>query len=246
MRTDVSLLRDDRDEGSFGTHVTWDADALHVLPDNLRSEYAGPLMCGGATVWGALSFYNVRSTDRVGVVGIGGLGHLAIQFAAKMGCEVVAFSGTESKREEAMKFGATEFYATKGLKDLKHVPKINQLLITTSQTTRFRNVSPASFSLTYSFRYIPIMKAGGTIFPLTVSFEDYSYSIARTRYQRSSNSGSLQDAPRSEFKKMFRFVVQHDIKPTIMTWPLNKKGIEDAMTTLREGRMRYRGVLVAE
>jgi D-arabinose 1-dehydrogenase-like Zn-dependent alcohol dehydrogenase len=50
------FIRDDRDEGSFGSHVTWDADTLHVLPENLRSEYAGPLMCGGATVWGALSF----------------------------------------------------------------------------------------------------------------------------------------------------------------------------------------------
>src|SRR5215471_7088445 len=92
----------DRDEGSFASHVVWDANALHVLPGSLPLEYAGPLMCGGVTVWGALSFYNVRSTDRVGVVGIGGLGHLAIQFAAKMGCEVVAFSGTESKREEAI------------------------------------------------------------------------------------------------------------------------------------------------
>jgi D-arabinose 1-dehydrogenase-like Zn-dependent alcohol dehydrogenase len=126
------FIKDDIDEGSFGAEVAWDADALHVLPDSLPAEYAGPLMCGGVTVWGALSFYNVRPTDRVGVVGIGGLGHLAIQFAAKMGCEVVAFSSTESKRKEAMKFGAKEFYATKGLKDLTHVPKINQLLITTS------------------------------------------------------------------------------------------------------------------
>lgn len=89
-------------------------------------------MCGGATVWGALSVYNVRSTDRVGVVGIGGLGHLAIQFAAKMGCEVVVFSGTESKKEEAFKFGATEFHTTKGVKEFKGIKKLNHLLITTS------------------------------------------------------------------------------------------------------------------
>lgn len=139
----------DFDEGSFGSHVTWDADALHVLPDGLASEYAGPMMCGGVTVWGALSFYHVRPSDRVGVVGIGGLGHLAIQFAAKMGCEVIAFSGTESKREEAMKFGATEFYATKGLKDLKHVPKIDQLLMTTSQEPDFGMYHRYIFSAYY-------------------------------------------------------------------------------------------------
>jgi D-arabinose 1-dehydrogenase-like Zn-dependent alcohol dehydrogenase len=138
-------IADAHDMGSFASHATCDADALHILPDGLPSEYAGPLMCGGATVWGALSFDNVRPTDRVGIVGIGGLGHLAIQFAAKMGCEVVAFSGTESKREEAMKFGAKEFYATKGLKDLKHVPKINQLLVTTSQEPDFSMYDPYIF-----------------------------------------------------------------------------------------------------
>ena len=127
------FISHDRDEGSFGSHVAWDADALFILPKEMKSEHAGPLMCGGATVWGALAQYNLKATDRVGVIGIGGLGHLAVQFASKMGCEVIAFSGTESKKAEALAFGATEFVATKGLKDLKHIGKMNQLLITTSE-----------------------------------------------------------------------------------------------------------------
>ena len=89
------------------------------------------------------------------------------------------------------------------------------------------------------------MKAGGTIFPLTVSFDTTPIPLLALVTNGLRIQGSA-GSPRSEFKKMLRFVVQHDIKPTIMTWPLNKKGIEDAMTTLREGRMRYRGVLVAE
>jgi D-arabinose 1-dehydrogenase-like Zn-dependent alcohol dehydrogenase len=123
----------DRDEGSFGSHIVWDADALFILPTEMDSKYAGPLMCGGATVWGALSQYRVKPTDRVGVIGIGGLGHMAIQFASKMGCEVIAFSGTESKKAEALAFGAMEFVATKGLKDLNLLRKLNHLLITTSE-----------------------------------------------------------------------------------------------------------------
>jgi D-arabinose 1-dehydrogenase-like Zn-dependent alcohol dehydrogenase len=100
----------DHDLGSFGSHVVWDAEALYKIPDGLDNVYAAPLMCVGATAWGALAFYGVRATDRVGIVGIGGLGHLAIQFAAKMGCEVVVFSSTESKRREALQLGATEYY----------------------------------------------------------------------------------------------------------------------------------------
>jgi D-arabinose 1-dehydrogenase-like Zn-dependent alcohol dehydrogenase len=89
------------------------------------------------------------------------------------------------------------------------------------------------------------MKAGGTVYPLTISFDTTPVPLLALVAQGLRIQGSL-GSTRSEFHKMLKFVVNHDIRPTIMTWPLNKKGIEDAMTTLREGRMRYRGVLVAE
>jgi D-arabinose 1-dehydrogenase-like Zn-dependent alcohol dehydrogenase len=89
------------------------------------------------------------------------------------------------------------------------------------------------------------MKAGGTVYPLTISFDTTPVPLLALISAGLRIQGSL-GSTRSEFHKMFKFAVDHDIRPTIMTWPLNKKGIEDAMTTLREGRMRYRGVLVAE
>jgi D-arabinose 1-dehydrogenase-like Zn-dependent alcohol dehydrogenase len=61
--------------------------ALFVLPEALKSEHAAPLICGGTTLWSALSVYNVRPTDRVRVIAVGRLGHLTIQFASKKGCE---------------------------------------------------------------------------------------------------------------------------------------------------------------
>lgn len=122
------------DQGSFASFVVWKAYFLFVVPDEISSENAAPLMCGGARVFNALQFHGVKSTDRVGVVGVGGLRHLGIEFASKMGCEVVVFSGTDIKKDEAMRLGAKEFYAIKDAQKLNVTGgPIDQLLVTTSQ-----------------------------------------------------------------------------------------------------------------
>ncbi|KAF7364758.1 hypothetical protein MVEN_00345700 [Mycena venus] len=118
-------------QGSFSLHAIWDASFLFKVPDGLAPQHAAPLMCGGATVFEVIESYNIRPTERVGVVVIGGLGHLAIQFLAKMGVVVVVFSSTEFKREEALGLGATEFYATKGTTTF-NMAKLDHLLVTTN------------------------------------------------------------------------------------------------------------------
>lgn len=147
---------DDIDQGSLGTHVVWKEDYLFLIPAEISPADAAPLMCAGATIFAALYDNNVMSTDTIGVVGIGGLGHLAIQFAAKMGCRVVVFSSTEDKREEAMKLGATDFYATRGLDKLEIPHSIDYMLVTTSYLP--------SWDL-----YLGVMTKQGTIIPFTVS-----------------------------------------------------------------------------
>jgi alcohol/geraniol dehydrogenase (NADP+) len=77
------------------------------LPDAIHSEHAGPLMCAGATVFTPILQYGVRSTDRVAVVGVGGLGHLAVPYLAKWGCDVTAVSSSRDKEEHARGLGAT-------------------------------------------------------------------------------------------------------------------------------------------
>jgi D-arabinose 1-dehydrogenase-like Zn-dependent alcohol dehydrogenase len=95
------------------------------------------------------------------------------------------------------------------------------------------------------FRYMPIMAADGTIYPLTISFGTDPIPLLPLITGGLRIQGTA-GAPRGEFRKMLEFCVQHDIKPTIMTWPLNENGVAESMKTLREGKMRYRGVLVAE
>ncbi len=175
----------DLDQGSFASHAVWNENFVYHVPDSLDPVYAAPLMCGGATVFNVLSLYGLKPYDRVGVIGVGGLGHLAIQFAAKMGCTVAVFSGTDSKKEEAMKLGATEFYATKGLKspeDLKKVVKaeIECLIVTTS--------SQPDWSM-----YQPIMASGGTI---CVSASIPCFSTVSTVRKVSTLTASMTYRPR--------------------------------------------------
>jgi D-arabinose 1-dehydrogenase-like Zn-dependent alcohol dehydrogenase len=128
----VAFGSGNHDEGGFGTGGCWDVASLYKIPEGIESKYVGPLMCGGATVWGPLYDHGMKAGDRVGVVGIGGLGHLAIQYGSKLGYEIVVFSGTESKKEEAIGFGAAEFHATKGVNKFEGVQKLDHLIITTS------------------------------------------------------------------------------------------------------------------
>ncbi|KAL7931552.1 GroES-like protein [Trichoderma chlorosporum] len=221
----------DHDVGSFASHAVWDADSLYKIPDGLDSAHAAPLMCGGATVWSPFALYGIKATDRVGVLGVGGLGHLAIQFGAKIGCKVVVFSSSEAKREDAMKLGASEYHVLTADSSLEGIEPVKHMLLCGNAQPDFG-------------RMIQLTAVAGKIYNLTVSFDSSAVPMLPMLVRGISIQGSA-GAPRAEIRRMLEFAVQHDIKPTIMTWPLNTQGVEDAMKTLREGNMRYRGVLVA-
>jgi D-arabinose 1-dehydrogenase-like Zn-dependent alcohol dehydrogenase len=221
------------DQGSFARGAVWKEPLLYKLPDALPSDVAAPLMCAGITVYGPLVEFGVKSSDVVGVVGIGGLGHLAIQFANKMGCEVIALSQTDSKKEEATKLGAHHFIATKGVAELSSPKKINHLLVTTSQMPNWT-------------QYAPILHLRVQVFPLTVTDSNTSLSFNYMRFLTNGwrMIGSV-GAPKIVFAQMLEFATLHGIKPIIEKFPLNKQGIIDAMQKLDDGKMRYRGVLYA-
>jgi D-arabinose 1-dehydrogenase-like Zn-dependent alcohol dehydrogenase len=222
----------DLDQGSMGSAAVWKEAFLFSIPDSMTDAEAAPLMCGGATVFNALKMYNVQPTDRVGVIGVGGLGHLAIQFAAKMGCDVIVFSGTESKKEEAMKLGATEFVAMKGKTSLDIGRKMSALLVTTSVQPNWDLLLPA-------------MAPDSKIFPLTVSNDVLKIPYMPLLLNGISIQGSVV-AARHIHRQMLKFAAQHQIKPILMEFPMSEEGIEKAMDTLSEGGMRYRGVLIPE
>ena len=216
------------DQGSFAQAAIWPEDFLYKIPDEISNADAAPLMCAGSAVFSPLHKFQVAPTERVGVIGVGGLGHLAIQFAAKMGCQVAVLSGTQSKRDEALALGATEFHAFTDSPPA--IEPLDHLLVTSAKQPNWEVI-------------FQIMAPGGTIYALTVDMDEMKFPYLPLVMKALRIQGSLP-AARGSQREMLQFAARHRIRPIVMTFPLSQNGIEKAMETLREGRMRYRGVLV--
>nr|GAT60609.1 predicted protein [Mycena chlorophos] len=216
-------------QGSFGTYAVWEESYLFKIPASIPPEYAAPLMCGGATVFEIIDKY-IKPTSRVGVVALGGLGHLAVQFLAALGADVVVFSSTDAKRDEALSLGAKEFYATRGLSKLDGVKPMDHLIVTTS------------FIPDWSL-YFSALKPRGSIYPLTVGSDDLRFPNMTLIERGIRVQGSIV-ASRASHRRMIEFAARNDIKPIIEKFPMSKAGVEQSMQKLREGKVRYRAVLV--
>ncbi|KAE8154363.1 chaperonin 10-like protein [Aspergillus avenaceus] len=221
------------DNGTFSYHTVWAESHVFPIPENYDSAYAAPLMCGGATVWTPLTEYGVRSTDRVGVMGVGGLGHLAIKLASAMGCEVVVLSSSEGKRQEAMEYGAAEYHVLRsGERPPEECRAVKHLLLCGSANVDYSSL-------------LPLMATHGTIYPLTVAHVPSPVPMLAMVHKGVRIQASLV-ASRQSIRTLLDFAAKKHVVPTINTFPMTVEGIEEAMQTLREGKMRYRGVLVCD
>ncbi|KAB5515313.1 chaperonin 10-like protein [Coniochaeta sp. 2T2.1] len=219
------------DQGSFASHAIWREAFLHPIPDGLSDEDAAPLQCGGATVFTAL--HDAHPNDTVGIMGIGGLGHLAIQFAAKMGLRVVVLSGTERKRKQAMQLGAHRFISVeKGFGELDPDWRLTKLLVTTSAQPQWDSI-------------LPLMAPKSTIYPLSVSEGNLEIPYMPLILGGINIQGSLV-ATRAVHRGMLAFAALHNIKPIIEKFPMSEAGIAKAMHKLEEGNVFYRAVLIPE
>ncbi|OAA55645.1 NADP-dependent alcohol dehydrogenase [Cordyceps fumosorosea ARSEF 2679] len=226
------------DQGSFATHAVWREAFLHALPEGLSPADAAPLQCGGATVFTAL--LGVRPTDTVGVLGVGGLGHLAIQFAAKMGCRVVVLSGSSRKREEALRLGGHRFIAMNDLKGKKGKQKeggedaweIDRLLVTTSALPDWAAV-------------VPMLAVRARIVPLSVGARDLVVPYAPVLL-RGVEVRSALVATRAVHREMLAFAARHGVRPVVEAFPLSEGGAAEALDRLERGEVHFRAVLLPE
>jgi uncharacterized zinc-type alcohol dehydrogenase-like protein len=213
--------------GAFATHVRAHWVWATPIPEGVDLAKAGPLLCGGITVFNPLIQFDVRPTERVGVIGIGGLGHMALQFLNKWGCHVTAFTTSDSKIEEAKKMGAHEVVNTKSPEQLQKLAGSLDLVLSTVAADM--DVNPYLWALGPKGRFhtvgvLPNIQTGA--FPL----------IAAQR----SISGSPSGAP-ATVMTMLDFCARHGIAPVTEEFPMTK--VNEALKHLEAGKARYRIVL---
>lgn len=216
--------------GGWATRVRAAAPFIIPIPDAIDSASAAPLMCAGTTVFSPLLHYNVRPGMRAAVLGIGGLGHLAVQFLAKFGCEVTAISSTHDKDEEARQFGARRFIATRGTDELKQVANSFDFIMTTVAVdmpwTDYADALRPQGTL--CFVGVPVSSLG--VHPFSI--------IGKEKRIVGGRTGSPADT-----RAMLEFAASHDVRPKIQKFPMAQA--VQAVEHVRANKARYRVVLVA-
>jgi len=216
--------------GGFATHVRAHWAWAIPLPDGLNVADAGPLLCGGITVFAPLTMY-VKPTERVGVVGIGGLGHMALKFAAAYGCDVTAFTSSEGKFEEARGFGANHVVSSKDPAAVRKVAGTLDLVISTVNAKMDWDA------------LIGTLAPNGRLHVVGVVPEPIPVPVFPLIAGQRSVSGSPTGSPVA-IATMLDFAARHHVAPQTEHFPMNK--INEAFARLESGKARYRIVLDAD
>jgi len=214
--------------GGFADKVRANALSVIALPEGLDPAKAGPLFCGGITVFNPLVQYDVSPLSKVAVIGIGGLGHMALSFLNAWGCEVTAFTSSDSKREEALKLGAHHTLNSRDAKELKTAAGSFDLVLST-----------VNVALDWQ-AYINTLKPKGRLHFLGAALEPIELGAFSLIMAQRQISGSPVGSP-ATIAKMLEFAAIHKIEP--MTEHYKFDQVNEALAHLESGKARYRVVL---
>jgi len=214
--------------GAFADRVRIQWTWARPIPDGLDYAKAGPLLCGGVTVFNPFLIHKLPPTARVGVIGIGGLGHMAVQFANKWGCEVHAFTNSDDKEPEARKLGAHFVYNTKREGVFKKLAGALDLIISTINM-------PLDIP-----GILESLAPRGHIHVLGLILKPLEVPAVGLILGQKSISGSPAASP-TTIDRMLEFSARHSLAPIVENFPMSK--INDAFERLRAGKAHYRIVL---
>jgi len=214
--------------GGFADKVRASAVSVFPLPQSVDSATAGPLFCGGITVFNPLVQFDVSPTAKVGVIGIGGLGHLALQFLNAWGCEVTAFTSSPAKQEEALKLGAHHALSSRDPSALESVAGHFDLILSTVNIKLDWNT------------YMSALKPRGRLHFLGATLDLLDLQVFPMILGQRSVSGSPVGSP-ATIRRMLDFTARHQIKP--VTEQFRFEQVNEAIARLKSGQARYRIVL---
>ncbi len=213
--------------GGFADRVRCHWGWATKIPDGLDATKAGPLLCGGVTVFNPLLQNNILPTSKVAIVGVGGLGHMAIMFAKAWGCEVTAISRSRSKEAEARELGAHQYIATGEEGSLERVANKFDLILNTTDAPLPWDAYVAALAPKGKLHTVgAVAKMEATAFPMLLGQKSLS----------SSPLGSIATT-----RTMLEFAARHRINPVTEVYPMHE--INDAFDKIRNGSPRYRLVL---
>jgi len=213
--------------GGFSSSVIADYRFVHSLPPTMPSDVASVLMCAGVTVYSALQTYVTSPQMKVAILGVGGLGHLAIQFARAFRCEVTAISSSPAKKDQALSFGADHFINSNDKNSMREADYGYDLILCT-----------ANDGINWEVLLMTLKKRGRLVL---VGFPDIKMNSTDLVAHELSITGSLIGNP-TTMRAMLSFALDHGITPMVELTPMSQ--VNEAIQKVKENKARYRIVLV--
>lgn len=218
-------------DGGYAEYMIAPFEALASVPDELESEDAAPLLCAGITTFNALRNSGARAGDLVAVLGVGGLGHLGVQYAAKMGFKTVAIARGADKGPLAKKLGAHIYIDSTTQNPAVELTKLGGAKVILATVTDSKTMTSALAGLGIDGKFVVV---GASAEPIEVS---PLLLIGPRRSIAGWPSGTAMDS-----EDTMRFSVLSDVRPMVETFPLAKAA--EAYAHMMSGKARFRVVLV--
>ncbi|MGO1070233.1 NAD(P)-dependent alcohol dehydrogenase [Lysobacter sp. CA199] len=214
--------------GGYSTRITVDQAYVLRIPESIPLDRAAPLLCAGITTYSPLKHYGVKAGDEVAVVGLGGLGHMAVKLAVAMGARVTVLSTSESKREAALALGAHAFAATREKGTFKALSRSFDFIIDSVSGDHDYNA------------YLGLLKFDGTMVLLGIPETPSTVAAGALIMQRRKLGGSLIGGIR-ETQEMLDFCAEHGVASDIELIDIAQ--INEAYERMLKGDVRYRFVI---
>lgn len=215
-------------QGGYSTHIVVHEDFVLRIPDNIPLDEAAPLLCAGITTYSPLNHWKAYEGKNVAVIGMGGLGHMAVQIAHAMGADVTVLSRTLNKKEDGLKLGASHYYATTDESTFEELANSFDLIINT-----------VSANLPID-AYLKLLRLDGTIVNVGAPAEPVSLRVANLIGHRRSFAGSAIGGIR-ETQEMLDFCSEHNIRPQIEL--ISADQIDEAYERVLSSDVKYRFVI---